>query len=296
MTIGIISCSDQFLSLAYTLANNNLQVCIYFAPGQDPYVNQKVMTLAARFKLVTGQQPEDVYNWIKQVNPSVVFVYGYPFLLDVAQFSMPAFNIHAGPLPAFRGPVPVFWQLKMGMAQLCLSIHVLSDRFDAGAVVWNKYIPDQPHYNYALVHQIFSQLVVEGVYYILNALITGKVLNAIPPEGANAYHKRPEAKDVVIDWERMSAREICNLIRACNPWNKGAAANMDGQQIKIMDGMQTGIKTDLPAGSVVHEGGQLLIATADARLIQVNMLLLEDMYVPAYQAAFYGIKKGLILK
>ncbi|SFW19131.1 methionyl-tRNA formyltransferase [Chitinophaga sancti] len=296
MTIGIISSSDQFLSLAYTLANNNLQVCIYFRPGQDPYVNEKVKVLAARFQLVTGQQHEDVYNWVKQVNPAVVFVYGYPSLLDVSQFSMPAFNIHAGPLPSFRGPVPVFWQLKMGMLRLCLSIHVLNERFDAGAVVWNKYIPDQPHYNYSLVHQIFSQLVVEGVHYILNALVSGKPPAPIPPDGENAYHHRPAAKDVQIDWKQMSAREICNLIRACNPWNKGAATNMNGQQIKIMDGLQTGIATKLPPGSVVLEDTRLLVAAGDAQLIQVNMLLLEDMYVAAYQAAYYGIQKGLILQ
>ncbi|WP_343693960.1 formyltransferase family protein [Chitinophaga sp.] len=296
MIIGIISSSDQFLSLAYTLANNNLQVCIYFAPGQDAYLNQKVQTMAARFQLVTGQQSADVYNWLEQVKPAVVFVYGYPFLLDVAQFTVPVFNIHAGPLPAFRGPVPVFWQLKMGVPQLCLSIHVLTERFDAGTVVWNKYLPDQPHYNYALVHQIFSQLVVEGVYFILNALLAGKPLAAVPGKGVNAYQKRPEAKDVVIDWGQMSATGICNLIRACNPWNKGAATSMNGQQVKLMDGLQTGHTTTLPPGSVVNEGTQLLIATADQQLIQVNMLLLEDMFVPAYQAAYYGIRKGLILQ
>lgn len=296
MMIGIISSSDQFLSLAYTLANNNLQVCIYFAPGQDTYVNQKVQALAARFPLVTGQQQDDVYNWLEQVKPSTVFVYGYPFLLDVTKFAVPAFNIHAGPLPSFRGPVPMFWQLKMGMPQLCLSIHRLSARFDAGAVVWNKHLPDQPHYNYALVHQIFSQLVVEGVYFILNALVAGKALVALPGEGVNAYLKRPEAKDVMIDWNRMPATEICNLIRACNPWNKGAATNLNGQQIKLMDGTQTGVSTTLAPGSVVNEGTQLLIAAGDGQLVQVNMLLLEEMYVPAYQAAYYGIKKGLILQ
>lgn len=285
MTIGIISSSDQFLPLAYTLANNNLQVCIFFAPGQDAYVNQKVNTLAARFSLTTG----DVYQWLEQYKPTVVFVYGYPQLLDVAKFSMPVFNIHAGPLPAFRGPAPVFWQLKMGMPQLCLSIHVLTNRFDAGPVVWYKNIPDQPHYNYALVHQIFSQVVIEGVFFILQ----GIPLPALPAAKPAAYHKRPVAKDVQIDWQNMSGTEICNLIRACNPWNKGAATTWNGQEIKLMDGILSSTTTTLPPGSIVSEG---LIAVKDGQCIQVNMLVLEDMFVPAYQTAYYGIKKGLILQ
>lgn len=289
MTIGIISSSDQFLPLAYTLANNNLQVCIFFAPGQDAYVNQKVNTLAAHFAMATG----DVYNWLEQCKPTVVFVYGYPQLLDVSKFSMPVFNIHAGALPAFRGPVPVFWQLKKGMPQLCLSIHVLTNRFDAGPVVWAKNIPDQPHYNYALVHQIFSQVVIEGVFFILQALAAGMPLPDLPAAAPPAYHKRPVAKDVMIDWNTMSATEICNLIRACNPWNKGAATRFNGQEIKLMDGMHSGMTTTLPPGSIVSEG---LIAVKDGHCIQVNMLVLEDIFVPAYHAEYYGIKKGLILQ
>ncbi|OMP79435.1 MULTISPECIES: formyltransferase family protein [unclassified Chitinophaga] len=289
MTIGIISSSDQFLPLAYTLANNNLQVCIFFAPGQDAYVNQKVNTLAAHFAMATG----DVYNWLEQCKPTVVFVYGYPHLLDVSKFTMPVFNIHAGSLPAFRGPAPVFWQLKKGMPQLCLSIHVLTNRFDAGPVVWVKNIPDQPHYNYALVHQIFSQVVIEGVFFILQALAAGMPLPDLPAAGPAAYQKRPVAKDVLIDWNTMSATEICNLIRACNPWNKGAATRLNGQEIKLMDGMQSVMTTTLPPGSIVSEG---LIAVKDGHCIQVNMLALEDIFVPAYHAEYYGIKQGLILQ
>lgn len=295
MRIGIISNADLFISLAYTLANNGLQVCIFFTPGEDTYVNQKVNAFASatRLSLVTGNAVEDVYAWMNQLKPDVVFVYGFRHLLDVTQFTGPVFNIHPGPLPSFRGPVPVFWQLKKGCAHLGLSIHELSARFDAGRVVWTKSIPDQLHYNYALVQQIFSQLIIEGVYFILQALSSKQPLpvttdlSQIP-----AYHKRPVAEDVRISWEHMSATVICNLVRACNPWNKGASTTLNGQEVKLMDAVQTGITTMLDPGTVSSQGTHLLIATADRQLIHINMLQMHDTFVPAYQAAYYGVEQG----
>jgi methionyl-tRNA formyltransferase len=297
MRIGIISNSDQFIPLAYTLANNSLQVCIFFTPGEDSYVHQKVSAFASasRLPLVNGKEVEDVYTWISQFKPDVVFVYGFRHLLDVTKFSgIPVFNIHPGALPSFRGPVPVFWQLKKGVSHLTLSIHVLSSRFDDGTVVWMQRIPDQPHYNYALVHHVFSQLVIEGVYFILHALAAKLPLPAITdPSGMPpAYHKRPVSEDVLINWEQMPATVICNLVRACNPWNKGASTILDGQEVKLMDAMQTGMETTLSPGTVSREGTHLLIATADQQLLHINMLQLHDTFVPAYQAAYYGIEPG----
>jgi methionyl-tRNA formyltransferase len=302
MRIGIISNSDQFIPLAYTLANNRLQVCIFFAPPEDPYIRQKVHAFAqsTHLPLMHGNENTDVYNWLEAQQPNIVFIYGYRHLLDVTQFArrgVTVFNIHPGPLPAFRGPVPVFWQLKLGVSHLCLSIHVLSQRFDDGPVVWTKIIPDQPHYNYALVHHIFSQLAIEGVYFILDMLSRQLPLPTLTdPSGlAPAYHKRPVLADVQIDWEQMPAAMICNLVRACNPWNKGAITFLDGQEVKVMDALCTGLHTTLPAGTVNPQGTQLLIATADEQFLQVNTLLTNDIFIPTYQAGYYGIKQGLRL-
>ena len=294
MRIGIISNSDLFIPLAYTLANNNLQVCIFFKPGEEVHVQHKVNTFATvtRMPIVSGDTVEDIYNWISQAKPDVVFVYSYPLLLDVTKFSMPVFNIHPGPLPSFRGPVPVFWQLKKGMPTLCLSIHALSSRFDEGTVVWAKHIPDQPHYNYALVHHIFSQLVIEGVFFILGVLAAKQPLPAIPSQAPAAYHKRPVLEDILIQWQQMTATDICNLIRACNPWNKGATTVLDGQEVKLMDAMQTGMTTTLSPGIIHYQDDHLFIATADQLLLQVNMLQHYDTFVPAYQATHYGIAPG----
>jgi methionyl-tRNA formyltransferase len=297
MRIGIISNSDQFIPLAHTLANQGLQVCVFYAASEDAYVNQKVDAFISATKLSFKKEQHiatDVYQWLGESRPEVVFVYGYKQLLQVIPFSqagIPAFNIHHGPLPTFRGPSPVFWQLKKGLANPGLSIHQLSARFDDGPVVWAKTIPDQPHYNYGLVNQLFSHIVIEGVMSVLNTLVRKEDFSPVrePTGMPPAYHKRPVLEDVVINWEQMEAATICNLVRACNPWNKGALTFLDGQELKLMDAVMTGQPTALSPGSISSNG---MIATKDKQLINVNMLFLNDTFVPVYHAALYGIAHG----
>lgn len=282
MRVGIISNSDQFIPMAYTLANNQLQVCIFFKPGEDLYAHQKVDAFAKAMNLPLVKT--DVYEWVKTAAPDVILVYGYPDLLDVTQFKQPVYNIHPGPLPSYRGPVPVFWQLKRGVQELCLSIHVLTAQFDAGKVVWEKWIPDQGHYNYGLVQQLFSQVVIEGVIAILN----GQVMQVEGHRFTTRYDKRPALDDVMIRWSEMRAKEICDLVRACNPWNKGAVTIFNGEEVKVMDAVVVG-ETGLPAGMIDEHGR---IATADGQLVSVNMFFMHEVFVPGYLGGLHGLVKG----
>ncbi|PWV56598.1 methionyl-tRNA formyltransferase [Chitinophaga sp. S165] len=301
MRIGIISNCDLFIPMAYTLANQGLQVCIFYAPSEDPIVHQKVNGFIQASKLPSRYETnpaDDVYDWLKDTQPETVFVCGYRHLLDVTRFSgVPAYNIHPGPLPSFRGPSPAFWQLKTGQPTLGFTIHELSSRFDAGKVVWTRSIANLPQYHYGMVQQLCSQLCVEGVAIILNAL---RQLAPFPEIAATegttgAYHKRPQLKDVLIDWGKMDALEICNLIRACNPWNKGALTVFQGQEVKLMDGMVTELQTAHPPGTIMVRGDGLYIACAGGKSIKSNMLYMHDGYLPSYHTSIYGLNHGVRL-
>lgn len=297
MRIGIISNSDQFIPLAYTLANQGLQVCIFYAPSEDTIAHQKVTGFIESTRLPFRQeveQTEDVYDWLKDVKPETVFVYGYRHLLDVKRFNgIPAYNIHPGPLPSFRGPTPAFWQLKTGQPTLGFTIQELSSRFDAGKVVWTRSIANLPQYHYGMVNQLCSQLCIEGVAVIINALRQLAPFPEIAVQNTpSAYHKRPQLKDVLIDWDKMDATEICNLIRACNPWNKGALTVFQGQELKLMDGMVTDLQTAHPPGTMMMRGDGLYIACAGSRSIKTNMIYMHDGFLPAYHASIYGLNHG----
>ncbi|MDA1263090.1 MAG: formyltransferase family protein [Planctomycetota bacterium] len=54
-------------------------------------------------------------------------------LLATARFG--CLNIHSGRLPAYRGMMPTFWQMKNGERCVTVTIHQMVEKIDAGGVV-----------------------------------------------------------------------------------------------------------------------------------------------------------------
>ena len=304
MHIGIISNSDAFIPLAYTLATQRLQVYIFYSPSQDTYANQKVAGFIQQTKIPFTEENDtdsDLYKWLKNSNHDVCFILGYPRLIQLSKLKnciTKLYNIHFGPLPSFKGPAPVFWQLKKGGDKLGLAIHQLTAKLDDGPVVWLKETDNLSHYNYQSVNTLFSQLCVEGVIHILRIVTTGFAIPIIEINRIkHAYYKRPVLQDVLINWQQMSANEICNLIRACNPWNKGAVTFYNKQELKLMDAIiiNDKIAKDTTAGTIVEDENFLQIACVDGKIINVNTLYYNDCFIPAYQGVIWGFTKGKML-
>jgi methionyl-tRNA formyltransferase len=301
MRIGIISNTDSFIPFTYTLAAQGVAVHVFFSPSPDQFVNQKVAAFIQQTKISFTEErntSKDIYRWLQNGNYDVCFMLGYAHLIKLdglKSLQTKLYNIHFGPLPNFRGPVPVFWQLRQGVENVGLAIHQLSEKFDDGPVIWEKSTRNLPHYSYQQVNDILSQLCVEGVFYILNLLMQRMPLphlnKANVPMG---YHKRPALNDVLINWEQMSAVEICNLVRACNPWNKGALSFFKGAEIKLIDAevFDSMHNSDQAAGTIISNEQFLHITCKNGELINVNMLFFNNAFLPAYQAKIAGLGKG----
>jgi len=307
MRIGIISGSDTFIPLAYTLAVQGLQVYLYYSASPDEPVNQRVeaFTAGIRIPVIKEKDKEkDLYHWLTKESFDICFVNGYKYLIRLNRLTgcaTPLFNIHFGPLPSYKGPAPVFWQLKHGCGTLCVSIHRLTEKLDEGPLIWMKEIVNQDYYNYQTATVALSQVCVEGVAFILG-FQARKLTLPVQEHGsaAPAYYKRPVLKDVAIDWKTMNAVTICNLIRACNPWNKGAITFYKGQEVKLMDAFilkqeeKSPGKEDIAAsaGMILEDKDNLHIQCCDGNTIRVNMLFFQESYIPAYYCQSFGFRKG----
>jgi methionyl-tRNA formyltransferase len=302
MKIGIIANSDLFIPLAYTLAMQKLQVYIFYCPSEDPFTNQKTAGFTSEFKLPFTEEKKPgkhLYQWLKQENFDTCFVIGYPQLIQVDQLKhlkTKLFNIHFSTLPAHKGAAPVFWQLKNGTSEIGLSIHAVTAKFDDGPVVWTKEVPNLTHYNYSLVNHLFSQLCVEGALFILRMTMSGIPLPVVPEKHISSYQKKPGLQDISIHWNGMNAKQICDLIRACNPWNKGACCFYENVPVKLLDAKienEITLKHQATSpGTIVNSNGHLHILCSDQNIIRVNTILYNDVYLPSYHCESYGIKTG----
>lgn len=301
MNTGIITNSDLFFPLAHFLKLHNNEVSIFYCSSKEEFINQKVEGFVGQMQLsITTEKnkAKDLYKWLNEKEFAVCFIIGYSRLIDISKLnhlSAKIFNIHFGLLPLFKGPAPVFWQLKKGSEKIGLSIHSISSEFDSGPIVWQKEITNEPYYNYRITSQIFSQHCIEGVVYILHLLTNQLPFPVIKTELLNEYQKKPTLSDVLINWNSMSAKEICDLIKACSPWNKGAATFFNGQELKLMDARI--IKTEPQninqiSGSIAEDNDGFIIYSLNNEAIKVNMIYYNECFVPSYQCKIYGLVKG----
>lgn len=300
MKIGIISSAEYGIPLLQLLKSNGITASVF---TDAAFIEQSAairhFCQMAGIPETSGRQ-SDLYDWLRAEKPDMVFMMGYAHLVDPGKLSHTLsqhfYNIHFGALPHFRGPQPVFWQLKLGESFLTTTIHRINHKFDDGGIVWQKKIARAPHHSYGVVHTLLGQISLEGVVFLISCFMNKKEIMEMEQDQAKGkYYKRPRLKDIQINWGIMAAEEIVNLVQACNPWNKGASTFFQGNEIKIIDaevqsGSYEGI--GISPGRIMNAGKTLDVLCSDGKLLSLHMLNVNGIFYPARHSPFIGLIVG----
>jgi methionyl-tRNA formyltransferase len=309
MRTGIVSNSTVCLPLLNYLHAAGEDVIVFSA---ELPVNDKgaIASFCAAAGIPCTSHPEDrsdghekssgqsLYDWVHKQRPDIVFVIGYNEIIRISRFTtaMPdLYNVHFGHLPEYRGPNPVFWQLKKGAPTLAITIHRVNKHLDAGAVAWKKEYPNEPFFSYGYVHQLMSHYLLEGVHALLQLKKQGHPIYLTDQDERRAsYYERPGSKDVCICWKTMSATAICDLIKACNPWNSGAVTIFNGFEIRISDAESVSIDENATCapGTILDTSGSFLVSCINKEALHIHTLTVNGILMPGRFAANYGFLKG----
>lgn len=297
MKIGVISGAEICQPVLYHLASQKANVTLFYTglPGTEATKQMLSFCEAYRIPVVVETTKDHLYEWVHDHQPDVAFIMGYGRILNVTRLgplTTGIFNIHFGALPYYRGPSPVFWQIKNGEKSIEVCIHRITNKADAGAIIWRKSIPNEEFHTYSFINQYLSNIAVEGVDLILKSLLYGNKLKEFPQDEATArYYSRPVLKDVLINWSAMNAAAIFNLCRACNSWNWGAITSYKGIELKILDiTIGTG-QPDKEPGTIITIDNNLEVACVDG-ICSINFMNLNGLFFPGRYAKQVGIATG----
>jgi methionyl-tRNA formyltransferase len=305
MRTGIVSNSILCLPLLHYLQTAK-EECIVFSAEQVVNGCGAVASFCAGINIPCTQEKageRSLYDWVNDHQPDVVFIIGYSRVIRMNRFanSMPSlYNVHFGHLPEYRGPNPVFWQLKNGASTLAITIHRLSDQLDAGDIIWKKEYPNEPFFSYGYVLQLMSHYLVEGVHYLLQLEKQGQPVPVTPQdERKAAYFGRPGTQEVCICWDTMTATTICNLVKACNPWFNGAITVYNGFEVRISDAGRVSFNGEMifyPPGTILSTNGTFLVSCINNEAINIHTLVVNGTLMPGRFAANYGFTQGQSFK
>ncbi|MFM9988767.1 methionyl-tRNA formyltransferase [Flavobacterium sp.] len=232
----------------------------------------------------------EMRTWINSIQPDYIFSISFPFLIpdDVLAYGAEKFiNFHPGPLPQYRGVMPIFEVLKNQEKETAICAHFMNSKFDEGNIIFNDPISIDKDETYGKLAVKLSSRVAQVALNVANMLqFASKIPSSIQDETESYYYEKPQLSDTYINWKKMEASEIIALINACNPWNTGADASFLGEQIKIISAslIHEGHNNAMP-GTILQlaEDNTINVACSDNQQIAIEIMSTDEGIMTAKQ-------------
>ena len=236
---------------------------------------------------------------IKKYQTDLVFMLTFPYRISKGVYTIPKkgfYNFHPGPLPEYRGPDPVFQQVKNGEPYAGVTVHRVDEGLDTGPVVIKEMLKTNPADTYGILNNKLAGLAAKLSGTLMKMAAIGIPIPAKPQDEVNArYFKKQTSKEIVIKWETMNADCIIALIQACNPWNKGAVTSVNQKIIRLLDAEKTdniGAVNMVPGTVMNVDAENITVAVVDNECIRINYIYIDEGFMKAGKLAYMGVKVG----
>ena len=166
----------------------------------------------------TSPNHPDAIAALERVGPDLILLACLPHVAGRAvrqTAGLGALNLHPSALPRFRGPDPVFWQLRAGIARAGVTVHVATGAVDAGPIVVQRRFSVEPGIG---AGALTARLVRGGIHALMEALpgIERRIREAAPQdESAATRQPWPQAGDFRLDtsWTAERAYRFIEGVR-----------------------------------------------------------------------------------
>jgi methionyl-tRNA formyltransferase len=220
---------------------------------------------------------------VQAAKPDLMFSFYYRNMLPAALLAVaPAFNMHGSLLPQFRGRAPVNWAVLHGALETGATLHEMTVKPDAGAIVAQSAVPILPD---DTAFEVFGKVTVaaeQALWKVLPSLLDGSAPRTVNDLAQGGYFGGRKPEDGRIDWSQP-AREVYNLHRAVAPPYPGAFTDVAGQRYVIERArLDPHGLSNLPAGLAVVDN-RIVGVCGDGRLLKISSLLADGVAVSPAQ-------------
>ncbi|MBI5420669.1 MAG: formyltransferase [Deltaproteobacteria bacterium] len=224
------------------LLSHGFEIPMVFSHADDPRENRWFGSVAGycRERGIPVHLAENVNAppWpamIRAASPDLLFSFYYRSMLGKEILSIPrlcAMNLHGSLLPRYRGRAPVNWVLVKGEAETGVTLHVMTEKPDAGDIVGQAAVPicfeDTALTLFAKMEAAASLLLSE----LLPKIAAGEIPRRRNEIEKGSYYGGRKPEDGRIDW-RLPAVEIYNLVRAVTRPYPGAFSTLKGEKFLV---------------------------------------------------------------
>ena len=228
----------------------------------------------------------EVMAQVAAVRPDFIFSFYYRHMLPVALLEMAprgAYNLHGSLLPKYRGRVPVNWAVLHGETETGATLHEMTAKPDAGAIIGQTMVPILPD---DTAFEVFGKLTVaaeQTLWCALPGLIDGTAPRMPNELAKGSYFGGRKPEDGRITWSQP-AQAVYNLHRAVAPPYPGAWTVINGRTVVIGRARLARGRFDAAPGLALIDG-QLYGVCGDGGALRISELLENGQALDAAQLA-----------
>ncbi len=137
-------------------------------------------------------------------------------ILDIPRLG--CLNVHPSLLPANRGPEPLFWTFREGNQRSGVTIHLMDEGMDSGAIVAQDVIEIPDGISYSELEELSSELGGKLLAKSVWDMYNGEAVLAIQDETKSSYHAFPSNDDFMVPVAEWNARHVYNFICGVATW------------------------------------------------------------------------------
>ncbi len=237
------------------------------------------------FKYVKDINAPHIVDWIKQLQPDVIFCLGWSSLIAKELISIPTFGVigyHPAELPNNKGRHPQIWAMVLGLQYTGSTFFFMDEGADSGDIV--NQVKVKIEFD-DTAKSLYDKLILTAKIQlgeIVKDLVNQTIVRfSQKNEIGNHWRKRSKA-DGRIDW-RMRTIDIFNLVRALSHPYPGAHFDYLGQEIKVWQCIPYTefVAENLEPGKVLgFNNGEIIVKTADGAIVLKNHELIVEKIEP----------------
>ena len=219
-------------------------------------------------------------KWIKDLNPDVIFCFGWSSLIKKEILSIASMGVvgyHPAKLPKNRGRHPLIWALVLGLEKSASTFFFMDEGADTGDIL--------SQVDFKISYQddarsIYNKMVNIALFQIEEFIpkLEENVFKRVKQSDqySNVWRRRNEP-DGQIDF-RMSSRSIYNLTRALTKPYVGAHIKYNGKNISIWKVKEINdFQENIEPGKVLKTSDKFFIVKSSDGAIEVTE---HDFIVP----------------
>ena len=227
----------------------------------------------------------ELHDLVASAQPDFLFSFYFRSMLPTALLALAsrgAYNLHGSLLPRYRGRVPINWAIIHGETETGATLHEMTAKPDAGAIIGQTVVPILPD---DTAHEVFVKVTVAAEQTLWHAL--PDLIDGVPDRMKNdlsrgSYFGGRRAEDGRIDWTR-DAKAVHDLVRAVAPPYPGATTSIEGVPVTIERTRIADRGYDLPA----TRSGPMLVCDAsgcharcgDGRWLEIVAVSLDGAHL-----------------